>query len=185
MCSAPGCDEGAVLGLRKEAAAALLSYVKHPENCQTLISAPSMTGGKALTSIFETCGDFLLQLDLLEILYNCAVSQGEAGGPSSLPKTPFTSQITALAAKSDPDLNADLRKALMAYNRKLGKRAMSVSHREYTTRTSFAHLVIFSLYIQPHPPTIWAGQCAYLSLQQYEIRNPCTTHSVSVINSLV
>jgi hypothetical protein len=76
-------------------------------------------GGRPLLALVDSCGDFSLQVDLLEVLYHCA----RAGPLGVFPPSTLVDAVRAAAAAPPGDMLGQLRRALGARNRLLGATA--------------------------------------------------------------
>jgi len=101
---------------------ALQDFVaRRPANCALVASSALLTGGggKAYTDLVAGCGDFGLQVDLVEILYHCAKCDPTCLPPSS----PLTAPVRAAATRPAADVLAELRGVLVGHNGRLGAAA--------------------------------------------------------------
>jgi hypothetical protein len=107
-----------------------------PANCHALASAPQLDNGKALATVLQRSGNFFLQVDISEIVYNCFViaekSKNDPAMPAAFPDLrgfPLSSSLKTLASRDrhETDFPKELRKIVMLYNTNLKALARYVS----------------------------------------------------------
>ncbi|KAL4425723.1 hypothetical protein ABPG75_009739 [Micractinium tetrahymenae] len=124
---APQPSSGANLSaLKRKTSGVLIDFLLSSRaNCAVLAGLPD-SAQPLFGDLLASCGDVILQIDLLEALYRCARAGALRPGHRAALKPDLLSAVEGVAARKtgkDLDLPAELRRLLVPYNRGLGPEA--------------------------------------------------------------